>query len=425
LDGPASRASDARYKIVDLLATGGMAEVYRADAHGLGGFTKRVAIKRVKPELVTDRKFVEMFLDEALLGARLNHSNCVQVFDVSQARDPATGEQRYFLVMEYVDGATLRHLTKWVGNASEGFDVGVAIYITIEMLKGLEYAHSLTDERGRPLGIVHRDVSPANVLITRHGEVKLADFGLAKAATQMNQSGTEVIKGKFSYLAPEAVRQRPLDGRADLFATGSILWELLAGQKLFQGESPAQIVARVERAEVPSLRDRHPEVDDALDAIVHKALARERDDRYGRARDMIRALNTWLASHRRSVCALDVAELVQTYRERRSQASGLLAIDAALNEVQAQLEHLDHIHDQTPDWVEEFPSFQHKPSDHARFPSLRAPSFTPSPLDGSEIERAEVARLAAVRQAKHLRTALAIVIVALAVAVLCIAFGWG
>jgi serine/threonine-protein kinase len=254
--------------------------------------------------------------------------------------------------------------------------------------------------------------------------VKLADFGLAKAATQMSQSGAEVIKGKFSYLAPEAVRQQPLDGRADLFATGSILWELLAGQKLFQGESPAQIVARVERAEVPSLRARHPDVDDELDAVVHKALARERDDRYSHARDLIRALNGWLASHRRGVCALDVADLVRTYRERRSQASGLLAIDAALNEVQAQLEHLDHIHDETPDWVAEFPSFQHRPSDHTRLPSLRAPSFTPSAPDVVEIERAEVARLAAVRQARRLRLALVLTIGALTIAVLAIILGW-
>ncbi len=396
-----------------MLATGGMAEVYRADAHGLGGFTKRVAIKRVKPELVSDRKFVEMFLDEALLGARLNHSNCVHVFDVSQARDPATGEQRYFLVMEYVDGATLRHLTKWVGSTGERFDVGVAVYVAMEMLKGLEYAHSLTDEKGRPLGIVHRDVSPANVLITRHGEVKLADFGLAKAATQMSQSGAEVIKGKFSYLAPEAVRQQPLDGRADLFATGAILWELLAGHKLFQGENPSQTIALVERAAVPSLCERHPEVDAQLDAIVRRALAREREARYPRARELVRALGEWLASRQRSVCALDVAELVQSYRERRSQSSGLLAIDAALNEVQAQLEHLDHIHDETPNWAEELPSFQHRPSDPNHLPSLRVPSFSPSPLDADEIDRAEAARRAAETQVLRLWIALTLVSLAL------------
>lgn len=412
MDGPLSRGTDARYRIIDLLATGGMAEVYRAEAHGLGGFKKRVAIKRVKSELVSDAKFAEMFLDEARLGARLNHSNCVQVFDVSQGRDPVTGTQHYFLVMEYVDGATLRHLTKWVNDAGERFDVGVAVYIAIEMSKGLEYAHTLTDESGRPLGIVHRDVSPANVLITRHGEVKLADFGLAKAATQVNQSGAEVIKGKFAYLAPEAIRQQGVDGRADLFATGAILWELLAGTKLFQGDSPAQIIARVERAEVPSLIGLHPGVDTELDAIVKRALARERDERYLNARDLVRALTGWLARHRRPACALDVAELVLTYRERRSQSSGLLAIGAAIKEVQAQLENMGSMIETTPNWLEELQSFRHHPSG---LPPLRVPSVTP-PVALGEPERHLTEQ-----RVRHLRVALTLVTLALLVTLLYLA----
>lgn len=412
MDSPTSRAADTRYRIIDLLATGGMAEVYRAEATGLGGFKKRVAIKRVKKELVNEEKFVHMFLDEARLGARLSHGNCVQVFDVSQAHDPSSGEPRYFLVMEYVDGASLRRLATWAQESCGAFPTPLAAFIVMQMCQGLAYAHELEDDNGRPLGIVHRDVSPANVLITRHGEVKLADFGLAKAATHLSRNDNDVIKGKFPYLAPETVRQLDLDGRADLFATGAILWELLAGRKLFQGETPAQTVALVERAEVPSLRALNPTVDGELDAIVRRSLARERDDRFGSARDMMRALVGWLAHTGQGVSALDLAELVASYREHRTQGSGLLAIGAALTEVQQELAAMDSVCEATPQWSQEIPGFKPRPTQdgmHLGWPSLHTSAPEPA------------AALTAQRRLRRTRAALGGVTLALVLAMLALA----
>lgn len=353
-----SRGSPPRYKIIDLLAKGGMAEVYRAEAHGLGGFTKLVAIKRILPQLGNDPKFVEMFLDEARLGARLTHSNCVSVLDVGQGTEPTTGEPRYFLVMEYVDGASLRALMSFASERKEPLPAWLSVYAIQEICKGLSYAHELRDDEDVPLGIVHRDVSPANVLITRYGEVKLADFGLAKAATHVAASESDVIKGKFPYLAPESIRQLPVDGRADLFAVGAILWEMLAGEQLFKGATVAETIALVEHARYRSLVDLNPGVDDVLDSIVKKSLARERENRFSSARELVRALNQWLARREHAVSSLDLAERVQALQARKAQRSGLVTIATTLHDVGVQFANMKSMMELTPDWSSELPSFR-------------------------------------------------------------------
>ncbi|MCS6899472.1 MAG: protein kinase [Myxococcales bacterium] len=312
-----------RYRVIDRLAAGGMAEVYRAESAGLEGFKKKVAIKRVLPHLSEKKRFIKMFLDEARLGAYLSHSNCVQVFDIG------VGDNTYFIVMEYVDGADLKAVIEWVRKQGRSFPTAYAVYITMKICEGLAYAHDLTDENGRPLGIVHRDLSPPNVLITKFGEVKIVDFGLAKASIQLEKSEPGIIKGKFSYLSPEAAMGKDVDLRTDIFAAGIILWEMLAGRKLFQGESDFETVKQVQRAEVPPISRINPTVDTSLEAIINRSLARDPATRYATARDFCKALTQWLFATNNSVTPFEIAELVQnvTRERQRAMASKAEAID--------------------------------------------------------------------------------------------------
>ena len=234
-----------RYRVVEKLESGGMAEVFRAESEGLQGFRKQVAIKRVLPHLSEKKKFIAMFLDEARLSAQLSHSNCVQVFDIG------VGDNAFFIVMEYVDGANLKGIAESVKKQGKDFPVPAAAWVAHEICKGLSYAHELTDPNGMPMNLVHRDMSPPNVLITKYGEVKIVDFGLAKASSQLEKSEPGIIKGKFSYLSPEAALGQEVDKRTDIFAVGIILWELLAGQRLFLGDTDFQTVKKVQVASVP------------------------------------------------------------------------------------------------------------------------------------------------------------------------------
>src|SRR6266511_4309523 len=184
-----------------------------------------------------------MFLDEARVGAHLSHSNCVQVFDIG------VGDNTYFIVMEFVDGSDLKGVIEHRKTVGTPIPVEEACLISVRICEGLAYAHELTDGRGQSLHIVHRDMSPPNVLLTRHGEVKIVDFGLAKANSQLEKSEPGIIKGKFSYLSPEAAQGLPVDARTDVFAVGIILWELLAGRRLFLGETDLETVRLVQKAE--------------------------------------------------------------------------------------------------------------------------------------------------------------------------------
>ena len=190
-----------RYRVKERLASGGMAEVFLAESAGIEGFKKQVAIKRVLPALSEKKRFIAMFLDEARLSANLSHSNVAQVFDIG------VGDSAYFIVMEYVDGADLKQLVEYSKRTGQGFSVEAACFIASKICEGLTYAHELKGTDGTPLEIIHRDMSPPNVLITKHGEVKIVDFGLAKAQSQLEKSEAGIIKGKFGYLSPEKPRR--------------------------------------------------------------------------------------------------------------------------------------------------------------------------------------------------------------------------
>lgn len=282
-----------------------MAEVFIGEALSVQGFRKRVAIKRVLPHLAQNKNFIGMFLDEARLGARLSHANIVTVFDIGAA------DGTFFIVMEYVDGCNLKKVIEVLRHQGRTVPFKEAAYICMEALRGLSYAHELVDDDGNPLHLVHRDVSPPNILISKRGEVKMTDFGLAKATTQLEKTDPGVVKGKFSYLAPEAALGEPVDHRADIFALGIVLWEMLAGRRLFLGETDYQTVKLVQQAQVPSLSQLNEDVDAEFEALLGKALARDPNDRYQSAAEFGDALAGYLFDKRMKVTSYDIARLVK------------------------------------------------------------------------------------------------------------------
>jgi eukaryotic-like serine/threonine-protein kinase len=297
--------TEQKYKILEKLDSGGMAEIYRGEAESIQGFKKQVAIKRILPQLTKNQKFVAMFLDEARLSLYLNHANIVHVFDIGRSGST------YFIVMEFVDGLNLRALSESLRRQNRRLDMARALYIMMEICKGLGYAHDMAGPDGKALGIVHRDVSPPNILLSKMGEVKLVDFGLAKAASQIEQTDPGVVKGKFSYLSPEAASGLDVDYHTDIFACGIILFEMLSGRRLFYGETDYQTVELVRQARVPSLPALNPEIPTELDQIVRRALARDIDQRYQHAYEMQDALAQFLFSRSLKVTSRDIAWLVR------------------------------------------------------------------------------------------------------------------
>lgn len=297
-----------RYRPLFKLDAGGMAEVYVAEAESVAGFTKRVAIKRILPALLKEERFVRMFLDEARLSLRLNHANIVTVFDIGRS------SSTYFIVMEYIDGTNLKYLLQYLSRRKRPVPVPVAVWILNEILKGLDYAHNLRDESSRELGIVHRDISPPNILMSWNGEVKLTDFGLAKASTQLESTDPGVVKGKFAYLSPEAARGQEVDRCADIFAVGILAWEMLTGDRLFLGSNDFETVENIRRAEIPSVCAVNPDVPEELEEIVRKALAKDLSQRYQHASDFADDLLGFLFSRKLKVSSRNLQQLLDEMR---------------------------------------------------------------------------------------------------------------
>jgi serine/threonine protein kinase len=270
-----------KYQLVERLGRGGMAEVWKARMVGPAGFQRTLVVKRILPHLVEDPHFVEMFVSEARLSARLNHVNIVQVYELGDV----AGE--YFLAMEYVRGRDLVNVMR--AQLMRGHpDPGLGAYAMREVCRALAYAHALTDDNGTPFRLIHRDVSPSNVMLSFDGAVKLLDFGIAKALAEAteNKTQTGTLKGKFGYMSPEQVEGRDFDHRADLFAAGVVLHESLSGRRLFKGSSDLQTIAMVRDAKVDAPSVINPNVPPELDRIALKALARNPDDRYPSCEEM-------------------------------------------------------------------------------------------------------------------------------------------
>jgi serine/threonine-protein kinase len=273
-----------RFELIAELASGGMATVYLARLSGAGGFQRFVAIKRLHPHLAGDNEFVQMFLDEARLAARLHHPNVVPILEIGES------PQGYYLVMEYVEGDTLARILARSAQAGRMLSPKVSMRICLDSIMGLHVAHELKDDDGQPLNIVHRDVSPQNILIGMDGSGRITDFGVARATTRLSTTRTGQLKGKLAYMAPEQARGAPVDRRADLFAMGIVLWECLAQKRLFKGEGEADTLNRVLYEPIPSLRQANPDVPPALEAVVMKALERDRDKRWSDASELADAL---------------------------------------------------------------------------------------------------------------------------------------
>ncbi|GEM_PF-4392986 len=290
------------YELVKMLGQGGMAEVWLARRPGPLGTQKFVVIKRVLAHQADNRRFREAFIDEARLAVRLNHPHIVAVQEI------VTDQQQPALVLELVDGVDLERLQFALAAAGRRFPLGAAVRIAADLLRALDYAHQLADEAGQPLHIVHRDVSPPNILLGRHGEVKLADFGIAKARGRLTKTAFGMLKGKAAYMSPEQAGGKALDQRSDLFSVGVVLWECLTGRALFDGGDDLATLDRVREsvAEAPHLLREEAGAD--LSAVVLRLLEKDPAARYAQAHDALAALENTQAY--RQASARVVAELV-------------------------------------------------------------------------------------------------------------------
>lgn len=278
-----------RYAIHEEIASGGMASVHLGRLLGPVGFSRTVAIKRLHPHIAKDDDFVSMFIDEARLAARVRHPNVVQTLDVVQA------EGELLLVMEYVHGAQLSLLHRLAARSGEPIPPSIVVAIVAGMLRGLHAAHDATDEQGTPLDIVHRDISPHNVMVGVDGVARVIDFGVAKAAGRLQQSSSGQLKGKIPYMAPEQVRGDRVTRRTDIFAAGIVLWESLVGKRLFTADNEAAVIGQVLSYEIPAPSEVDRGLPTALDAVVMRALERKPSLRFDTARDMARALESCVA----------------------------------------------------------------------------------------------------------------------------------
>lgn len=310
-DGDLPRAFGS-YTLFDRIGQGGMAQIYLARAETNFGATRLSVVKQILPAFAADPRFVEMLTYEAKLAAQLSHKNIVQVLDLGRV-GPAADSPLY-IAMEYVEGFDLNALLRMCTQQGVGLPVEHALGIVADMLEGLDYAHRRKGEDGTPLGIVHRDVSPSNVLISYEGEVKLCDFGIAHANTLVRDGSNEALKGKAGYMSPEHARGEAVDARSDVFAAGVILWELLAGHRLYRSRSETPLLEQARRAEIPALPELGDKVpnDAHLRSIVGCALAYSPDDRYPSAGAFLRALDEYMAASRLHASRLKLGEWIAT-----------------------------------------------------------------------------------------------------------------
>lgn len=316
---PASSRRLGRYRILGHLASGGMAEILLAKLEGPGGFQKLVVLKRVLPELASKAEYRRMFADEARIVASLNHPNIVQVSELAHEGDDL------FLAMEYLEGESLQHLLKRTQDTGRQLDYSFAAYVLAAACAGLHAAHEHAASDGTPQNIVHRDVSPHNLFITYDGVVKVIDFGVAKSADRYSHTSAGELKGKFSYMSPEQCQSEPVDRRADVFALGIVLWEATAGRRLFKRENELLVFHAICEEPIPrpsSLRADYPP---ALEHIVMRALAQNRDDRYDTAAEMRLDLLTVLSDCGASRTIEDAlaAEMTRLFGDRIAQRQEL------------------------------------------------------------------------------------------------------
>ncbi|HEX8112268.1 MAG TPA: serine/threonine-protein kinase, partial [Kofleriaceae bacterium] len=279
-----------KYLLLDRISVGGMAEVFKAKSYGVEGFEKIIAIKRILPTMGEDRDFIKMFIDEAKIAGQLAHANICQIFELGRI------DGSHFIAMEYIWGKDLLQIQNRLRKIKQPMPIPMACFVIAKVLEGLDYAHRKRDPLGRPLEIVHRDCSPQNVLVSYEGEVKVIDFGIAKATSRNSRTMAGVLKGKFGYMSPEQVRGLPLDRRSDLFALGTMLYECLTSDRLFQGETDFSTLEKVRNVDVRPPREINPNIPPAVEAVIMKALAKDVEERYQWCSEMLADLQAFLMS---------------------------------------------------------------------------------------------------------------------------------
>ncbi|NVJ07516.1 serine/threonine protein kinase [Myxococcus sp. AM001] len=313
-----------KYRLIDRIAVGGMAEIFLAHQQEDDGRESPVVIKRIRPHLSKHTAFVKMFLNEARLAAQLNHPNVVQIHDLGKIADS------YFIAMEYVSGRDMRRVVPKAEALGIPFPLVYAVKIASCVCAGLHHAHTKVDLYGNPLNIVHRDVSPENVVVAFDGSVKILDFGIAKAANQMEQTRNGEIKGKLSYMSPEQCLGKPLDCRSDVFSLGVVLYEWLTGFKLFTGESEAAVMRSITDGKIYAPSYFREDLPERLETILMRALERDRDKRYQTAAQMQKDLDAFLDAYDFTPTALHLSNFIkQLFEEELAAEQRRLAVRAA------------------------------------------------------------------------------------------------
>ena len=292
---------------MDRINVGGMAEVFRGKQVGVEGFARLVALKRILPNISADQDFIDMFIDEAKLAVQMRHANIVQIYDLGQA------EGSYYIAMEYIAGVDLRTVWDRARRRNRLLPIAMSAYIMQKVAEGLDFAHRKKDDRGNDIGLVHRDVSPQNVLISFEGEVKVVDFGIAKAKNKVSKTQAGTLKGKFGYMSPEQVRGIELDNRSDIFAVGAVLYELIVGERLFLGESDFSTLEKVRNVEMVPPSQLNKSLSPQIERIVMKTLQKSRDDRYRHTSEVSEDLQRYLFESNQPFQRTDLARYMKQH----------------------------------------------------------------------------------------------------------------
>ncbi|MDH3255207.1 MAG: serine/threonine protein kinase, partial [Acidobacteriota bacterium] len=316
-----SASEFGQYHLEERIAVGGMAEVWRASMVGMEGFQKTVAIKKILPHLAENKEFVTMFVDEAKLAAQLNHENLVDIYDLGKIGSD------FFIAMEYVDGKDLRSILNRLRRRQEQFPLGLAVFIAARTAAALEYAHTRRDADERPLGLVHRDVSPRNILISHNGNIRLCDFGVAKAVSSVTQTEIGALKGKIQYMSPEQAAGARVDARSDLYSLGNVLFEMVTGRALFVQDTEISLLDAVRGGEVDEPREIRADLPDEVNAILLRALQKDPSDRYASAGEMQRELEEALFHLDPKPTHGALAEWLQMLFESAPQPSARVVVD--------------------------------------------------------------------------------------------------
>jgi serine/threonine protein kinase len=278
-----------KFILLDKIAMGGMAEVYRAKAPGAEGIGKIIALKRILPQYTANHEFIEMFKGEAKIAVNLTQGNIAQIFEFGEE------QSQFYLAMEFIDGRNLRQILSRCAKIQKALTIEQCVFIMAQVANGLDYAHRCTDKNtGNSLSIIHRDMSPQNIMLSFEGEVKIVDFGIAKAESKIENTRAGTLKGKFGYMSPEQAEGMDLDSRTDIFSTGIVLWELLSGERLFIANNEVNTIRKIRECQIPSLRKINPNIHEELERISQKALAKDRSLRYQTASDLYRDLSRFL-----------------------------------------------------------------------------------------------------------------------------------